>query len=189
MITKTFTYRDYDDVSQTETFNFHLTKSEILELTDLLPRLQAWRNVTDGPARDLTDSEVRELLSIVRMLIDASYGVREGKRFKKDRDTFLEFKESAAYDEFLFGLFSPDPEVAVAFITALIPQDLIEQAQAEARANETAALPGSTDDEQPAWIREDREPTREELSSMTKEQMQEVFRLRFEKANQVSSQQ
>jgi hypothetical protein len=178
MLKQTQTYTDYDGVEQTDVLHFNLTKTEMLDIMELQPRLQAWDDLASGPERELTIPEVKELIDIVKYVIEKSFGIRseDGKRFVKNETVYTEFTQSAVYDEFVFGLFNP-PERAIEFITGLIPKDLREEAVKAAGIPETVVeLPQAAEgDSRPAWLREGRQPTKVELANMSKEELQLAF--------------
>jgi hypothetical protein len=185
MYKKTITFLDFDEIQQTETLYFNLTKNEIVELYDLQPRLERWEKRIEGPPRDITPDEIRELLSIIKDLISRSYGQRseDGKRFIKTSELHTEFTQTMAFDEFLFSLFNP-PENAFEFITGIVPKALREEALAAMPAvpstsDEVVELPQPTPEtvaaSQPAWLREGRLPTDEEISKMDKAEMALAF--------------
>lgn len=198
MLKELVKYTDYNDVEQEETLYFNLTKTELADMLDLKPRLEAWSKMTTGPDRDLTDPEIKEMLAIVKFLIEKSYGQRseDGKHFRKSQQIFDDFSQSAVYDAFVFGMFQ-FPERAIEFMMGILPKGLEDPALAEAKKNaldiaeqlqtargaEVVELPQPSieDSETPAYIRENREPTREELQNMSKEEMQRAFARRGSK--------
>lgn len=128
MLKQTITFEDYNGEESTETLYFNLTKTELMDLQYLVPRLAAWKESTAGEPRELTREEIQEMLDIVKILIEKSYGVRsdDGKRFVKSPALFEAFQQMAVYDSFVFGLFE-NPQKAVDFMTGIMPKDLVEQ--------------------------------------------------------------
>lgn len=181
MLKEVVTYEDFDDVQQTETLYFNLTKTEMMDMLDLQPRLEAWSKSTKGDPRDLTTAEVKELLDIIKLLISLSYGERvDGSRFRKSPEISKNFEQTLAYDAFVFSLFQ-DPENAVKFMTGVLPKGL-EEAAASIQVNKIdVSLPESGSEiEIPAYIREDRNPTYAEIQTMSKEELRLAFKRKAE---------
>lgn len=195
MLKQTVTYTDYNDADNVETLYFNITKTELLEFSDeLMPRLEAWQGVAADDARKLTEKETRELLWIVKFLVRKAYGKRtaDGTRFIKSDEIYEEFTQMAVYDEFLFGLFQ-NPDKMIAFMTTILPKDLVDEAKKTQAATDVAPLPGADGGgggeaktvEQasaPRYILEDRDPTPAEVAVMTREEMQEAFRIKIQRA-------
>lgn len=194
MLKKSVTFEDFNDEQQTEVLYFNLTRTEMMKMLDLEPRLEKWRNLK----RDMTQDETLEFFEIIKDLVKASYGERsaDGKRFNKSPKIFEDFESSAMYDAFLFG-FIEHPESAIEFMIGILPKGIDDAAIATARASlaeiqnntpQVVELPqplieDAVDmDTRPAWVKEDRDPTPTELQSMTKEEMQGAFRKRFTQA-------
>lgn len=185
MLKQTVTYTDYNDEQQTEDLYFNLTKTEVAEnLFDLLPRIEAFAKATDGPLRELSNDEVKEMLDIVKVLIKASYGERspDGKYFRKSEQIYTDFTQSAVYDKFVFDMFE-DVEKANNFMIGIMPKDLRESEEVQAAVNgrpvqtvKTGGELNAVQEEVPAYIRENREPTQQELAAMSPKELQEAFR-------------
>lgn len=197
MLKQEITYKDFDGNPQTEMLYFNLSKTEMVDLLDLQPRLEKWLKITQGEQRNLTTAEVQDLLGIIKLLIEKSYGERsdDGKRFRKSPEIFADFKDSAVYDAFLFGLFE-DIQLGLSFMVGILPQDLVdnESLQQAQQAFEQSQQPrvqevpipnnvatvggelSTVKTEVPAWIRENRDPTQKELANMSREELAEAFR-------------
>lgn len=180
MLTKTVDYIDYLDMPASETLYFNLSRTELIDMIDLEPRLDAWQKKVSEPAPNgqIPMSDIQELLDILKILIEASYGERsdDGKRFRKSKDIFADFKASPAYDAFVFSLFE-NPDEAVAFMTEILPKGL-----GESKVVTDAPLPegeiNATEMEVPAWVREERQPTPKELQTMGPEELRLAFQRR-----------
>lgn len=148
MIKQTVSYTDYNNQPQVEDHYFHLTKAELLDHMDLKPQLEALqqRLVSDGEIRDLREEEVMEILQLVKRLVRSSFGKRstDGKNFYKGDDIWREFESSAAYDAMLFALFE-NPDKAFAFMSGIMPKDLMEQAEAQRQLDGPPARPTPQD--------------------------------------------
>lgn len=133
MITKTITYEDYNGVSRTEKFSFHLTKAELMEMElgtsgGMAEMMQRIVEAQDGPA----------IVKIFKDVILKAYGVKspDGKQFmKKDPvtgvDYALAFSQTEAYSE-LFMELSTNAEAGAAFVNGIMPADIAEEAAKQA---------------------------------------------------------
>jgi DNA-directed RNA polymerase subunit F len=195
MLKQTVSYIDYNNEPVTETLYFNISKAELADNLHLQKRFEELESMFRGERRNLTPDEVREILDLVKLFIQLSYGVRseDGKQFRK-RGVFEDFQDSAAYDEFLFSLFS-DPEKAVAFLLGVLPNDLREAAEEMVKKNdadfkaiiedvqdisaeEPKEIGTTVEDNRPQWLKDGREPTNAELMDSPREYLIEAVRLR-----------
>lgn len=125
MLKQTVTYENFDGQQVTEDLYFNITKTELADQIDKADEIASLQTMLSGPARELSVSEVKRILEVVKWLLKLSYGVRsdDGKRFIKGEHIWTEFTQTAAYDAFLFSLFS-QPEKAVQFMVGVVPSDL-----------------------------------------------------------------
>ena len=142
MIKKTVTYEDFSGESVTEDFYFHLTKSVIGDNLDLQEEFEHMGEKLSGEKRQLSVPDVQKMLNLVRRMIELSYGVRstDGRRFYQDTEALRDFKASGAHDALLWGLFE-NPEMAIEFLTAIMPQELMEKAKADSIRQPQDRLP------------------------------------------------
>lgn len=169
---------------------FHLSKSDMLDVLraepNLMERMEALDKLIKAPNRTLSEIEILELLDIFKIFVAYSYGERDEKEdtFVKDADAFKRFRYSPAYDAFILDMFV-HTEKANDFIEKIMPEGLDEFAKevdaesARMQAANPTAVQASTVspiEEVPAYITENREPTRDELAAMTPAQLQEAFR-------------
>lgn len=127
MVQKRITYTDYAGVERTETFYFNISKSELIRMESTTEggyaqKLQRIIDAKDG-------STIMELFEDIVLL---SYGERtdDGRGFIKVRNGMKlaeEFAQTAAYDELYYELCT-DAEAASAFVTGIIPKNLVEEA-------------------------------------------------------------
>lgn len=185
MIKQSITYPDLDENMVTDEFYFHLSKAELIEM-DLI----AGRGGLQGAIEEIIkEQDTAKVIDLFKKIILGSIGERsdDNKRFIKNQEIRDRFSQSAAYSE-LFISMVKDADMAAKFITGLAPQGLKEDLDAIAanQATETAELPATdisaTKPEEPAWIREDREPTRAELDKMTQPELVEAFRRRNQRS-------
>lgn len=171
MLKKTITFKDLDGQDVTEDFYFNLTKVEITEME---------LSYEDGLSAHLekivkTDSGA-EIISTFKKIVLSAVGRRseDGKRFIKSQEISDEFSQTEAYSDFFMELVT-DAKAASEFVNAIVPQDLVQAHQLEETMNATP------------WITENREPTKQELMSMTTEQMREVMARKMQEPPSVTT--
>lgn len=173
MIRETITYTDYSDTERTKTFNFNLSKLEIVENEDLAEGFEELvKALTDEKRteQNLTEEEGRSVFRLVRRMVELSYGEREGEYFRKSPQILQNFIDSGAYEAFLFHTFQV-PERALAFMTELIPSDTLEEAKKQMAANEQATeaeLPTQIEGSETKLVPSDY--SREQLLAMSDEE-------------------
>lgn len=131
MIKQLFPYKDIDNLPTSRTVMFNLTQFEVegeMELEVIQDRFQKFKdevigNDPNAPLRQMTGPEKREILGMIKVLIKHSYGIRDGKRFKKSQEIWDEFEQTGAFSAFLYWLFEK-PERANAFMAGIWPQGL-----------------------------------------------------------------
>lgn len=175
MFKKTIKYENFEGEERTKEFYFHLGKAELLEFVAegaFEQRLERMIAAKDNLAI------LKEFQRIVAMAI----GVRseDGETFIKNDKVRQELMSSPAYDELLLELVT-DADKGTEFIKNLLPPKMQKQLGQEL-LKQVTLLPvakhlsdQAPEDNRPAWIRENREPTKAELTSMTKEQVQELY--------------
>lgn len=209
MLKLPITYMDFEGVEVTEDYYFHLSKAELLEMElstegGLQKHLKSIIETMDGGVI------IREFKRIILM----SYGVRshDGKRFIKNDELRNEFQQTEAYSA-LFMMLATQTDKAAEFINGLVPAGMAEDMaaliadqkepelnlmpQAKTGIDEidiTKNLGGTATDSNPsngpdaaapAWLREDRDPTRKELVGMSKDEMVLAFRVRSERGKKL----
>lgn len=173
MFSKTIKYTDFNGKEQEKVFWFHLSNAKLAVLS-ADGGLQSWAESM------LKKQDPVQILEKIRYLVKLSCGIRseDGQRFVQTEEAQSELLDSPAFDELLFSLFVGAN--AAEFFTALVPPE--QQKQIEELAKRQDANPAQLpDSEQPAWVREDREPTQAELQSMTPAQLQAAFLARARK--------
>lgn len=178
MFKKTIKFIDFNQQEQTKDFYFHMSKAELLELAAdgnaMLKRIERIIAAQDGKA----------ILKEFRELIWAAIGVRseDGARFVKDSAAKAQLFESPAYDELLMELCT-DAEASAAFVNNLVPETMRKEMQKQLELKKGAETVDpfkqpAEDDPRPAWLKEGRNPTQQELMSMSKEEMLQAFQHR-----------
>ena len=172
MISKSVTYNDLDGKPVTEEFWFHLTTAEALEI-----QFSQKNGLEAHIQRIVATKDVKEVFKLFREIIQASVGVRseDGKRFVKDPDTFAYLVETGAYSELFLDVLAK--QNMAEFIKGIVPADLEASLKKLPTEVQEQAVEKATDEapEQPAWIKEDREPTMEEFRAATPEQQAIAF--------------
>ena len=143
MLKKTISYEDYNGNSVTESFYFHLSKPELIEL-----EVQYDKGLAAEINKIVETDNSKELIAIFKRIIALSYGVKseDGKRFSKSDDIRDSFMETAAYSE-LFMELATNADAAAEFITGLLPADMAAEAEAVVSAQVLEVAPESTPEE------------------------------------------
>lgn len=120
MLEKTITYIDYDGVERTETHHFHLSESELIEMS-----VSEEGGLDKYIARIRSEQDIKKLFALFKSLIWASYGVKspDGKRFIKNNEVKEEFTQTEAYNQ-LFVELTTDTSKALDFIQGILPAKL-----------------------------------------------------------------
>lgn len=136
MLKKDITYKNYDEESVTETFWFHISKAELVEL-----RLVKGEGYEAYLNKIIASENYKEILPIFKEIIALSIGRRdeEKKTFVKDPDYAQSFMSSEAYSE-LFMEFLTDVGAFVTFVNGVVPKDLSEQIHEAMEGLETPAV-------------------------------------------------
>lgn len=139
MLKKTITFEDYNGEKHTESFYFHLTKPELLEL-----ELDYDGGLSGAINTIIETNDNKQLVATFKRIIALSYGVKsaDGKRFTKSEDIRADFLDSAAYVE-LFMQLASDADAAAEFIKGLMPADMavdIEKAEAKLEASSVTEI-------------------------------------------------
>jgi len=178
MIKKTLTYENFNGVTVTKDFYFHLSKADMIELA------------IDGLFEETMKKAIAEedkltLFKMFRKLIHLSVGVRseDGESFAKPEMFQEAFVTSPAFDQLIEHLFS-DTEKAAEFVSGLLPAGAQEAAKKELeKQKESEAKVVDPFQEKPIWEQEDREPTETEVRTMTREQLINATRRRLQQNN------
>lgn len=167
MLKKTITFKDLDGNNVTEDFYFNLNKAEIAEI-----ELSYDGGLSAQLERIIAKKDGGEIVSTFKDIILRSVGRRsdDGRRFIKSSDITNEFVQTEAYSELFMELVT-NADLAAEFVRSIMPQNFGEKSDKV----EQVELPSAEAETDPAWIRENRDPNRQELSTMTKEQLQSAF--------------
>jgi len=144
MISKTLTYERFDGETVTETFNFHLSKTELIQM-----EMSEKGGLQERLEKMIKEGDQRKLFTEFRELILLAYGKREGDKFVKYPDLRLEFENSEALGELLLEL-ARDEDAAGAFMQGIMPNSMrVSPAQTKLQIPEPAKPQVSTNDGAP----------------------------------------
>lgn len=134
MLKRDITYKNFDGTEVTDTFYFHLSRTELMDL-----ELSYQGGLEATIRRIIETKDLKSLIEEFKKVILASYGVKseDGKRFIKTDELRKEFTQTAAYDALFFEL-ATNAEIAAEFINGIVPADL---GDLQAANTETVPLP------------------------------------------------
>lgn len=173
MFKKTVTFTDFNGVQQNQAFYFHLSKAELLGMAAdgkvMMERIQRIIDTNDG----------RAILAEFRDIIKEAAGVRseDGSRFIKTDEAKSVLMDSPAFDELLMEL-ATDADASAEFVRQLIPQSMQDEMLKKLKKDAGPDPFVEKEDARPAWMKEHRNPTDEELKNMSREELQQAFRYR-----------
>jgi hypothetical protein len=189
MLKKTITYEDYDGNEVTEDFYFNLSKADLVKLELSETRFGGFSELLQ---RIVDSEDGNEIVKHFQQIILLAYGKRDPdnpKRFIKSDALSEEFSQTEAFSE-LFVELSTDAEAGANFVNGIVPKGMVSNTDGEGKS-ETVELPtappvleaskeetpvSSEEDSRPAWLREGREPTSKELTSMSREELMDAMR-------------
>lgn len=190
MLKRTIKYTNFNDEEKVMEAYFHLGKADITRIAANPEFLRVMEKAS-------SEKDTKTMLEKIEELVRLSYGVRseDGERFVKTREVQDAFIQSAAYEEFLADLVTGDGTNFTKFLQGVFPPKLMEQlrqrvkdgemkdpfAELENPVSNTGVPLEPTYAEQaeaprPAWLAENRVPSKAELMAMSNEEMVEAFR-------------
>lgn len=116
MLTKTFTYIDYNGKERTETAYFNLNKAEMMEM-----EMSTSNGFSEMIQKLIEEEDHATIVKIFKDIILKSYGVKseDGRRFIKSKELSDNFSMTEAYPQ-LFMELATDSEAAAAFVNGII---------------------------------------------------------------------
>lgn len=173
MFKKTVKYENFLGEEKTKDFYFHLTKSELLELTS------STNGMEQRVKRMIETKDQVAILQEMRAIVNLAIGVRseDGETFLKNDTIRAQLMFSPAYDELLMELLTDD-NAAAEFIQQMLPKDMRDKVQKQL-ASQSPNPFKEPEDTRPAWEKEHRKPTSAELRTMTPDQLREAFSKHF----------
>lgn len=175
MLKKTITYTDLDGNEVTDDFYFHISKSELVKL-----QVSAGEGFRDYLMNVVKSGDGGKIIEEFEQILRLAYGVRseDGKSFLKPQGAFEAFQGTDAYDQ-LFMQLVTDAKASAEFVNGIVPSELaVEVAKANALTGDKPQE--EQEDKRPAWERENRDPTRDELLNMSTEEMAAAMRRRVQ---------
>lgn len=120
MIKKTVTYEDYNGEKRTETFYFHYTEAEILDM-----EMSEEGSFAERIQRIIDAKDKTALMKLVKKFVIDAYGVKseDGKRFMKNDEVKAAFLECPAYSDIFMDMVTND-ELAAEFVNGVIPNTM-----------------------------------------------------------------
>ena len=136
MFSRTFTYKDYNGNTRTDTWYFNLDKAELMKM-----ELGAWGGLDAMMKRLMRETNSEKIIETFEKMILGAVGEKspDGRKFIKNEQIREDFRQTPAYADLFYELVM-DSEKANAFFKACMPEELAEaitrqeQAQAEAEA-------------------------------------------------------
>lgn len=173
MIKKTFTYQDLDGNAVTEDFYFALNAAELAEL-----EMGEKGGLSEWLTQIMKDEDGKAIIAKFKEIILASVGQRsaDARRFIKNDQIREDFLNSEPYSQLFMELITNAPEAAK-FITGLVPAGLAEklgELELPTAKSDTQADGPKT----PAWVQENRVPTRAELVGLSQAELLQAFEWR-----------
>lgn len=116
MLKKEIVYKDFNGVERKETFCFHLTEAELMQM-----ELETEGGFQGLLQRIIDAKDSTKMIKIFKEMIDRSYGVlsEDGKYFSKSEKELEKFKSTQAYSDLYMSLLND--EEAAKFIKAVAP--------------------------------------------------------------------
>lgn len=120
MIKKTVTYVDYNGIERTESYYFHYTEAEILDM-----EMSTEGGFAERIQRIIDAKDQTALMKEIKKFVLDAFGVKseDGRRFMKSQDIKQAFVESPAYSEIWLELLSDD-KMASDFVNGVVPENM-----------------------------------------------------------------
>ena len=118
MLRYPITYTNFNGDKVTETFHFHLSRPEVVQLEASID------GGLSGTLKAIVDSEdIRKIIEYFKIIILTSYGEKsdDGRHFRKSPEMARDFEQSAAFDE-LYMTLAGNAEKAAAFVQGILPK-------------------------------------------------------------------
>ncbi len=170
MIRKEIHYTDLNDEPQVMEAYFHLYADDLIDM----------ESSVEGGLGALLENLVKRgdnsaAAAQFRDFISKAYGFKspDGSQFDRaDAEQTRKFVKSSAFDA-LFIELGTSQDAATEFFMGIIPRELREKVLA--MPSDSRGTVNVKEPEEPAWIREDRDPRPDEVRSMTQEQLMAAY--------------
>lgn len=122
MLKETITYPDFNGVTRTEDFYFHLSEAETMEM-----EMSTNGGFSEYIRRIIAAQDTATLVKIFKDLILKAYGERslDGRQFIKKPELAEAFSYTEAYSQ-LFMKLATDAEAATRFVNGIAPKKKAE---------------------------------------------------------------
>lgn len=152
MLKQTIQFKDFNNKDQERDLYFNLTEAELVDMQADSPE-----GIQVDMMRAVQEKDMRKLLDFVKMLVHRSYGERDadGIHFHKSEQITANFVNSAMYSPLLLSLFEEEGARTEAFITGLMPADLVAAGIAKSHGEGKTPRPQAMDHLQKAHSTED----------------------------------
>ena len=120
MLKKTVTYTDYNGIERTESFYFHYSEAEILDM-----EMSVEGGLAERIQRIIDAKDQTSLMKEIKKFVLDAYGVKsdDGRRFMKNDEIRTSFVENPAYSEIWLELLS-DEQIASEFVNQVVPENM-----------------------------------------------------------------
>jgi hypothetical protein len=188
MLRKSITFTNFDGKKVTEEFFF---KADVIKL-EVTDEGFADRLIQIGELDVKVPGNAAKILQMFEDMIKAAFGKKVGDHFVKRELDWEEFVAGNAYSELLMELVT-DGAYAAQFIKGILPPDLdtteidkaakaLESGVEDIELPAAADIPAPPGDDEvlrlPAWYRERREPTYDELRDVGQDEMLLAFKVK-----------
>jgi hypothetical protein len=166
LIKKTIKYKDFNDEEVEETFYFHLSKADLIEL-----EVSHKDGLGEALQKVIAAKDNETLYREFKKILLMSYGKRsdDGKRFIKTQELRDEFQSTNAFSEMIM-LLATDTDFATDFINNLTPAGMVEELTRQA----AQAGEGSPEVSDEVVKPEPRVLTRADVEAMSHEEFQQL---------------
>jgi hypothetical protein len=123
MISKTVTYKDWNGMDRTETFYFHFSQAELMEM-----EISHEGGFSERVKKIAAANNLPDMLKIWKNFVLDAYGIKseDGRRFMKNDEIRQSFVECPAYS-IIFMELATNTEAASNFINRVVPADMAAQ--------------------------------------------------------------
>lgn len=114
------TYKDFNGVERTESFYFHLSEAELMEM-----EMGIAGGLVEMIEKIVAAKDAPQLIKIFKELVLKAYGEKsaDGKHFRKSEQISTDFSQTSVYSDIFMEL-AFDDEAAAKFVNGIIPADL-----------------------------------------------------------------
>lgn len=114
------TYTDFNGVERTESFYFHLSEAELVEM-----EMGIDGGLVEMINKIVAAKDAKNLIKIFKELVLKAYGEKspDGRQFRKSEEISKAFEQTKAYSDIFMEL-AFDDEAASKFTNGIIPADL-----------------------------------------------------------------